>query len=222
MGTDNLFHKRKAKNAKNIQRRAVKRKAYDKILIVCEGRKTEPNYFIGVKNYYGLHTANVEISGALGSDPKSIIRFAKQRYREEKDAGDAFDKVFCVFDRDDHANYEEALADIEAAQPRGTFTLINSVPCFEYWLLLHFVHTDKPYASVPGRSAGDQVLSELVRYFPDYKKGAVDVFESLIGQLDFAKNNAARSLRQAEASGVDNPITRVHELVSYLQGIKSV
>lgn len=53
MGTDNLFHKRKAKNAKNLQRRAVKRDAYAKILIVCEGEKTEPNYFNGVRDTTG-------------------------------------------------------------------------------------------------------------------------------------------------------------------------
>lgn len=220
MGTDNLYHKRKAKTAKNIQRRTVKRQAYAKVLIVCEGEKTEPNYFLGVKNHYGLNTANIEVSSAFGSDPKSVVRFAKQRYREEKDAGDAFDKVFCVFDKDDHSNYEEAVADVISAQPRGTFVLINSVPCFEYWLLLHFVHSDKPYASLPNNSAGDQVLKELVGYFPCYKKGAAGVFESLLGQLDFAKNNAARSMKKAEVSGIENPITRVHELVHYLQSIK--
>lgn len=39
MGTDNLFHKRKAKSAKGLQRRAAKRDAYAKVLIVCEGEK---------------------------------------------------------------------------------------------------------------------------------------------------------------------------------------
>lgn len=39
MGTDNLFHKRKAKNAKGLQRKATQRDSYAKILIVCEGEK---------------------------------------------------------------------------------------------------------------------------------------------------------------------------------------
>lgn len=89
MGTDNLFHKRKAKSAKGLQRRAAKRDAYAKVLIVCEGEKTEPHYFHGLRNYYGLNTANVEVCGESGSDPNSVVRFAKQRFREEKDAGDA-------------------------------------------------------------------------------------------------------------------------------------
>jgi hypothetical protein len=95
MGTDNLFHKRRAKSAKGLQRRTAKRDAYDKVLIVCEGEKTEPHYFHGLRNHYGLSTANVEVCGECGPDPNSVLSFAKQRYREEKDAGDPFDKVFC-------------------------------------------------------------------------------------------------------------------------------
>lgn len=104
MGTDDLFHKRKAKKASDLTRRKARRAPYTKVLLVCEGEKTEPHYFNGLKDHYGLNSANVEICGDCGSDPLSIIDHAKQRYREEKDAGDAFDRVFCVFDKDAHAN----------------------------------------------------------------------------------------------------------------------
>lgn len=221
MGTDNLFHKRKAKSAKELQRRAASREAYEKVLIVCEGEKTEPLYFQGLRNHYSLNTANVEVCGESGSDPNSVLQFAKQRYREEKDAGDPFDRVYCVFDKDTHANYDQALSAIASAAPRDTFFAINSVPCFEYWLLLHYDYSTRPYTALPGNSAGNQVLSELKRYLPDYEKGADNIFAILVDQLEFAKNNAARALSAAEASGTDNPTTRVHELVSFLQGIKT-
>jgi len=93
MGSDDLFHKRKAKTARALKRRRARREEYAKVLIVCEGEKTEPLYFVGVRDHYGLNTANIEVSGACGSDPMSVIEYAKQRYREEKDAGDSFDKV---------------------------------------------------------------------------------------------------------------------------------
>lgn len=99
MGTDNLFHKRKAKSAKGLQRRASRRDPYAKVLIVCEGEKTEPHYFQGLRNHYGLNTANVEVCGECGADPNSVLQFAKQRYREERDAGDAF-AAFVGSDRD--------------------------------------------------------------------------------------------------------------------------
>lgn len=220
MGTDNLFHKRKAKSAKGLQRRASRREAYAKVLIVCEGEKTEPNYFNGIRNYYGLNSANVEVCGECGSDPMNIVRYAKQRFREEKDAGDAFDKVFCVFDKDAHSNYEQALDALISTQQQNTFQAITSVPCFEYWLLLHFTYTTHPYIALPGNSAGNQVLQELQGYMPTYRKAKQAVFTDLINQLEFAKNNAIRSLREATDSGTDNPSTRVHELVSFMQNIK--
>lgn len=220
MGSDNLFRKRKAKTAQELDRRKAKRAPYDKVLIVCEGEKTEPQYFIGLKNHYELNGANVEITGDCGSAPKSIVEYAKQRYREEKDAGDPFNRVYCVFDKDTHPTYAEALGLIASAKPNETFSAVTSVPSFEYWLLLHFVYTTMPYQARLGDSAGDQVLRDLKTYMPDYEKGAKDVFVTLVGQLENAKANAKRGLRHAEAAGMDNPTTKVHELVEYLQILK--
>ena len=109
MGTDDLFHKRKAKRASELARRKARREPYAKVLVVCEGEKTEPNYFNGLKDHYGLNSANVEVCGECGSDPLSIYRYARQLYREEKDADDPFDRVYCVFDKDTHGTYQQAL-----------------------------------------------------------------------------------------------------------------
>lgn len=221
MGTDNLFHKRrKAKSAKQLKRGQPKRAAYEKILIVCEGEKTEPYYFAGARNYYGLSTVNVEVRGESGSDPLSVVNFARQRYREEKDAGDAFDKVYCVFDRDSHSTFTQALSVLAATTPKETFFAIPSIPSFEYWILLHFDYTAQPYTATPDSSAGRQVLRALKRYMPHYEKGLGTVFEDLIEQLDFAISNARRVLAESERTGSDNPSTRVHELVCCLRDLK--
>lgn len=220
MGTDNLFHKRKARQARDLLKRKERRDRYAKVLIVCEGEKTEPQYFNGLKDHYGLNSANVEICGECGSDPLSIYRHARQRFREEKDAGDPFDRVFCVFDKDTHGSYQPALDQIARATPRDTFVATHSVPCFEYWLLLHFSYTTRAFEALPGNSACNQVLTALKAYMPHYAKGMKDIFPELIGQLDFAKSNAIRALQAAEANHTDNPSTRVHELVSFLQHIK--
>lgn len=45
MGSDDLFKKRKVRKARDISRRIAKRSENKKILIVCEGQKTEPLYF---------------------------------------------------------------------------------------------------------------------------------------------------------------------------------
>ena len=39
MGSDDLFHKRKAKRAEEHRREIARRDPYERILIVCEGEK---------------------------------------------------------------------------------------------------------------------------------------------------------------------------------------
>lgn len=132
MGTDDLFHKRKAKKTKDLKRRKARREPFAKVLIVCEGEKTEPHYFNGLKDHYRLNSANVEVCADRGSDPLGIYTFALERYEQEQVAGDPFDKVFCVFDKDNHTNFSQALDAIRDAEPRNTFVAVHSVPCFEF------------------------------------------------------------------------------------------
>lgn len=220
MGTDNLHHKRKAKNAKNLQRRRVRREPYKKILIVCEGEKTEPHYFEGAREYYELNTVHVEVRGDCGSDPMSIVNFAKQRFREAKEMGDSFDEIFCVFDKDGHATYRQALDALSSAAPKETYFAVPSVPCFEYWLLLHFTYSAKPYKSLPGNSSGNQVLTELKQYITDYSKGKRTIFSDLVNQLDQADGYAEQVLQANQRNGSENPSTHVHKLIRTLQELK--
>ncbi|RLA52373.1 MAG: RloB domain-containing protein [Gammaproteobacteria bacterium] len=221
MGTDNLFHKRKkAKSARELSRRAPRRDAYDRILIVCEGEKTEPTYFEDLKDHYSLNSANVEVTGECGSGPHCVFQFAVQKFQGSVSEGNTFDRVYCVIDRDAHDSYDSVLQEISSMEPRETFFAASSVPCFEYWLLLHFEHRAAPYAPLPGRSVGNQVERDLKKYMPEYRKSCRGVFAQLLGQLEQAKAFAARTLAQAERAETDNPSTKVHVLVSDLQSLK--
>lgn len=221
MGTDNLFHRHKARQPRDLRRKKARREPYAKVLVVCEGEKTEPLYFSSLKDHYGLNSANIEITGDCGSAPTSIFDHARQRYREESDAGDPFDGVYCVFDKDAHDDFEPALDAIGRATPKHVFHAITSIPCFEYWLLLHFIYSTKPYTSLPGNSAGHQALTDLRGFMPGYDKGNQDTFTQLQDQLAFAKSNAERSLRTAKENDTDNPSTHIHELVHFLQNIRT-
>ena len=72
-----------------------------------------------------------------------------------------------------------------------------------------------PRVGVPTQERGNEQ-----NYMPGYEKGLRTVFLDLIGQLDFAINNARRVIKESEQTGSDNPSTRVHELVCYLQRLK--
>lgn len=224
MGTDNLHHKRKAKLQEDVSRRKASRAPYDKVLIVCEGEKTEPLYFTEIKDHYKINSANIHITGECGSNPVSVVDHALQLYQAEKDKGDSFDRVYCVFDQDSYNlppnTYQQALNKIAGAKPKNTFFAIPSVPCFEYWLLLHFEYTTAPFSAIGGVSIGTAVLRKLKEYWPEYEKALKGTFESRLSELDFAIANATRSLKETQKNHTDNPSTYVHELVSYLKGIK--
>ena len=57
MGTDNLHKKRKQRSAYSLQRKINKRKPYDIVLVVCEGKKTEQNYLRGLCHELKLNLA---------------------------------------------------------------------------------------------------------------------------------------------------------------------
>ncbi len=196
--------------ARSLARRKPSREPYDKVLIICEGEKTEPIYFHGLKNYLRLNSANVAIVGE-GATPAKIVERAKELDMREKRMGDPFDKIFCVFDKDTHADYQKALD--QCAQKN--YAAIMSVPAFEYWLLLHFRYTTKPY------NDASSVTHDLKEWMPDYHKSYPGIFDELRNKLETAKGNAAQSLKAAEHADTDNPSTKAHRLVQSLQDIKS-
>lgn len=98
MGSDDLFKKRNVPKARDISRRIANRSENKKILIVCEGQKTEPLYFAALKKDYRLHATEIRIISAKRSDPMSLIKTAEKQYKESEEDDDPYDSVFCVFD----------------------------------------------------------------------------------------------------------------------------
>ena len=207
---------RRARNLAHLQRRAPKRDVYERVLIVCEGSKTEPNYFREMIDELKLNTANVEVDGDSDPSPRSVVRHAKQRYREDTD----FDRVYCVIDKDEHSTYQEALAEIAAAKPSGVFYAIPSVPCFEYWLLLHFVYTTRPYLRSENRSPGGHVFYELREHLPGYEKSSRKIYKQVMLHTARGIDHAKRANGAAEKARTDNPSTQVYRLVEYLRDLK--
>ncbi len=222
MGNDKLFNKNRERTKRDLARRRANRSSYEKILIVCEGQKTEPNYFNELKDYYQLNTTHVvDIDGSCGSDPWSVYQHARKCASRAKKDNDPYDKVYCVFDKDKHTTYQKTLNAIDGIKINKVFTAIFSVPCFEYWLLLHFIYTTQPFDATGNKSAGDKTVDELKKHPLNYQKGDQGVFKKLVSKLEFAKTNAAKALQEAKANQIDNPSTVIHELVNYLQNLKN-
>lgn len=48
-----------ADRKRKLEREDAQRKSYDRVLIVCEGKKTEPQYFKDIRQFYQL--SNIEM-----------------------------------------------------------------------------------------------------------------------------------------------------------------
>ncbi|MGB5306686.1 MAG: RloB family protein [Gammaproteobacteria bacterium] len=118
------------------------------------------------------------------------------------------------------AGYAQAMDEVSRSVPRRVFSSINSVPCFEYWLLLHFIFSTKSYTGAGAKSACACLIEELHKYIPGYSKGARGLFKDLMDQTDRAVANSERALQDAERIGTDNPSTLMHDLVEYLKHLE--
>jgi len=94
------------------------------ILIVCEGKNTEPSYF----NKFKLSSATIRAVGN-GRNTVSLVESAILMR-------DGFDQVWCVFDKDDFSANDFNNA-IQLATGNG-LGVAYSNQSFEYWLILHF------------------------------------------------------------------------------------
>jgi hypothetical protein len=211
---------RHPKSARNYRRRGPVREPYDLVLIVCEGEKTEPEYFRGLRKVRRLSNANIEIVPShYGNDPVSLVRFAIDKYKMEKGA---YQRMYCVFDRNGHAGYQDAL-NLVANSPHGKagrLFAITSIPCFEVWVLLHFHYSTAAHTPVGNKSGCDRVIDTIKTHFPGYQKAFTGVFDALHSRIDDAISNARKLSAHNAGSGSPNPATKVHELDDYLRGLK--
>jgi RloB-like protein len=201
--------------AESYARRGPVRGPYDRVLIKCEGEKTEPRYFGGLRLHYRLSSANIEITPAHGTDPMSIVSFAETRLGN-------YDRAYCVFDRDGHQNYDAAVGHVARSAERhaGKLVEITSWPCFEFWLLLHFGYSAAPFHRAGKKSSGDQALSKLATHVPGYNKGLKNIYDLVAPKTPDAIQNAIRLQRENTRTRSTNLSTRVHELVQYLIALK--
>ena len=81
---------RQRRGPESYKRRGPVREAYDYVLIVCEGAKSEPNYFNHLRHAYRLSSANLRVMSADGTDPMSIVSFAERQLKEMK-----YDRAYC-------------------------------------------------------------------------------------------------------------------------------
>ncbi|MBD2014426.1 RloB domain-containing protein [Microcoleus sp. FACHB-53] len=194
--------RRKVNTRGYLPRKVDTREIRQRFLIVCEGEKTEPNYFRSFR--VPKDVAEIDVQG-LGENPSRLVQSAKDLNKQ----GD-YDQVWCVFDRDSWT-VEDFNNAIKNANEQG-FKVAYSNEAFELWYVLHF---DFLNTGIPRGDYLRKLTSLLGR---TYKKNSETIYEELFERQSIAIKNAENLLKQYDPHipAKDNPSTSVHLLVQEL------
>jgi hypothetical protein len=155
-----------------------------RVLIVCEGAKTEPAYFL---RFPAAEVIDLEVVGPGLNTDGLVAEAIKRRNRAEAD-GHAFNEVWCVFDRDSFTpqNFNRALR--LAENERIRFAVSNEA--FELWYLLHFDFHDAGIS----RATYEARLTRALGV--PYRKNIPDMYERLKERQPAAIRNAEKLLNR--------------------------
>lgn len=171
-------------------RKEKNRKIRKRIYIICEGEKTEHNYFNGFKE----RNSGVEIIpiGGQYTDPKNIVEFAEKRIDKWSIDFEYGDAVWCVFDVDRNSDHVLKEANDYAISKNINVGLSN--PCFELWFLLHFKDV---FSSI----TCEEVIHDLKRHIKNYKK-SMSINDILKPYLSDALKRAIKLNKKYDKDGI--------------------
>ncbi len=129
------------RGTKALNRRAPQTRERDRFVIFCEGTLTEPLYLKAFASLPQVRSvATLDIRG-LGYEPRRLVEEAKSVKRSERNQWIGVTEYWCVFDVEaptPHARLNDA---VQMARDNGIKVAISN-PCFELWLVLHYVDHD--------------------------------------------------------------------------------
>lgn len=214
---DNAFKKRFKREEKNRSINTRNKRVF--YLIVCEGEKTEPNYFMALEKKLPVGIIELQIEGT----GRNTIGLVNHTLALQKQSIRKYDHVWAVFDRDSFPSKNFNSAIITA--------VANNIKCawsneaFELWFLLHFQLVNNAmsrnnYQAFLEREI--QIKSGNTGY--KYQKNATDTY-SLLNQF----GNQTLAIRRAKGLirnftnqryHTHNPCTYVFELIEELNSHK--
>lgn len=197
-------------------------------LIVCEGEKTEPNYFESLKNDLPkgvLTSCRIDIEGTGRNTISLVEESIKIKDRLEDQTSLSIDKIWVVFDRDsfESDNFNEAVNLCKNSSPEIGCAWTNEA--FELWYLLHFHYYNTAINREMYQKLIEANLKPLLGNQYEYKKNSAEMYNYLKenGSLELAIKFATKLEREFEGKfdfANHNPCTKVHHLVAELFGLE--
>lgn len=191
-------------------------------LILCEG-ETEENYFTGLisqeKYRRKFASIDVDIYKPKNHSPLGLVNKAREMIRIAKREKNKYDFVWVIFDKDGHANMPDAFEIARNSNPE--IKIAFTIPCFEFYVLLHFEKKSKSYDKC------DDIISKIKKenYITDYEK-ACNIFELLLPNMAEGLENSKwiSDKYKDEIDGGEkiynlSVYSNIHELVEYLYSL---
>ena len=224
---NHIKKKRERIESKRLEEVKSKRRFY---LIVCEGEKTEPNYFESLKNDLPkgvLDVCDFKIVGT-GHNTVSLVNSAMAlRNKWQTQTNRTVDKLWIVFDKDSFSDqsFNSAIQTCIANNPNVDCAWTNEA--FELWYLLHFHY----YNTGISRRQYQELIEEnfkkkgLKDY--TYKKNSTEMYsllETYTSRETAIKNavNLEKLYIGQQNYSTQNPCTMVYKLVAELFGLEKI
>lgn len=213
------------RQAKSEWRKPGRRQGYrilapERHLIVCEGEKTEPLYFSGMRDALKPEFRNrlhIIVKGT-GLHTLDLLEYALRECR----LSGGYDHVWLAYDRDDFDCHEFDLVAERCGQHSNGTTVFHplwSNPCVEVWMLLHFGYTTAEMTSAEAIDRADAAFRKELMH--PYTKTAEGLFEELHSRMQLAEKNAERLMRWHDKQDIQlpskmNPCTMLPEITKML------
>ncbi len=190
-------------------RKPGRRKGYrvlapERHLVVCEGKKTEPLYFEGMREALKPEFRNrihIVVKGT-GLHTTDLLDYAKRECR----LSGGYDHVWIVYDQDDFDPHDfDSVVDAckKNSSSATTFHALWSNPCVEVWLLLHFGYTTAQMTSTEAIAKLAAAFKRELKH--PYTKSTEGLFAELYDRLDDADACVKRLLLWHKEQGSCSP-----------------
>nr|DAU21537.1 MAG TPA: RloB-like protein [Caudoviricetes sp.] len=173
-------------------------------LFCCEDEKSSRIYLNALKLEYGI---NIQTITGRYKNPASLRRCLKKEAATYKK--DELKRAYCLFDKDD-LSMEQFKHEVEETNKK--FKAAVSVPCYEYWLLLHLSCTDRSFGS--SHECCEKLKDQINRQNNlslEQLKNRSDIFD-LVGGKEGVRRAIVNAKKYNFALG-DDPYTNMHEII---------
>ena len=170
---------KRLQNTRGYSSRKVNvREVKQRFLIVCEGAKTEPNYF----KKFRVPKTVIDVKG-VGENPSRLVQSA---IKLKEEADEEYDQVWCVFDRDDWPpqDFDNAIYKAESHNLKVAY----SNEAFELWYVLHFEFLNTGIPRIDYITKLTKILGKK------YQKNSDTIYDDLRNRQVTAIRNAERLL----------------------------